>query len=221
MLLPDDADEESCDPQQFAAEAPSHTWPLDRLSAVARTEHAAILAAEKSTTAGYWRLGQVLHLARKQFAHGQWSRYLQELEIEKTRAVKAMRIFESFSTEAQTKKLTVAAAYYQRRRRPRATPQRRNADAEDGTQEVDTPTAVISSSWSQFAAAIVDQVERRWDETEFLDAAETAAALAGVKRAVAALRRLEAQLHERQVELNDGTQDHSSASAADESAASR
>jgi SOS response regulatory protein OraA/RecX len=192
-----------------------------RLSAVARTEHAAILATEKSTTAGYSRLGQVLHLARKQFAHGQWLRYLHELEIEKTRAVKAMRIFESFSTEVQTKELTVAEAYDQRLRRPRPRPQRRNPDAERGTQEVDTPTAVVSSSWPRFAAAIVDEVERRWDETSFLDAAETAAALAGVRQAVAALRRLEAQLRQRRVERNDVTQGHSTASTADESAESR
>lgn len=196
MLLPDTA-EESCDPHQIAAEAPSHTWALDRLSAVARTEHAAILAAEKSTTAGYWRLGQVLHLARKQFAHGQWLRYLQELEIEKTRAVKAMRIFESFSTEAQTKELTVAAAYDQRRRRPRAAAQRRNADAEEGAQSVDTPTAVVSSSWPRFAAVIVDEVERRWDETEFLTAAEAAEALTATERAAAALHSLTERLRER------------------------
>lgn len=204
MLFPNGTDE-SCDPQQFLAENPSHTWALDRLSAVARTEHAAILAAEKSTTARYWRLGQVLHLARKQFAHGQWLRYLQELEIEKTRAVKAMRIFESFSTEAQAQKLTVAAAYDQRRRRRRATPQRLNADAEEGAREIGTPTAVLSTSWPRFAAAIVDEVERLCDDTSFLDAPETASALAGIRQAIAALQRLEARLGELQVERNDVT----------------
>jgi hypothetical protein len=217
--MPSDSDGESCDPQHLMEDVPSHTWDLDRLSAVARTEHAAILVEEESTTARYWRLGQVLHLARKQFAHGQWLRYLQELGIETTRAVKAMRIFESFSTEVQTKELTVAEAYDKRRRRPRTTSQRRTAG--ECVQENNTPNAASAPSWSRFAASIVAEVERRWDETSFMDADETATALAGVGRAIVALQRLEMQLRQRRVERDDVTQGPSSASAADESAASR
>lgn len=156
-------DGKSCDPQHFEAEVPSHSWDLDRLSAVARIEHAAILDEERSTTARYWRLGQVLHLARKQFAHGQWLRYLQELGIEKTRAVKAMRIFETFSTETQTTELTVAEAYDKRRRRPRAPSQQINVG--ERIQEDDKPCAAPAPSWSRFAASIVADIERLWDET--------------------------------------------------------
>jgi hypothetical protein len=69
-------------------------------------------------------------------------------------------------------------------------------------------------SWSLFATSIVSEVERLYDDTSFLDAHETASALAGVRQAIAALQRLEARLGERQVERNDVTQDPSSPSAA-------
>jgi len=190
---------ESCDPQLLAAAAPSHTWTLDQLTAVARAEHAALLAEERSTTARYWRLGQVLRLARKQFAHGQWTRYLQELCIEKTRAVKALRIFESFTTEAQTVPLTVAEAYAKRRRRPRTA--RKHVAATQAPQP-SAPAAGSLRSWSEFAATIVNEVERRFDEAEFMTAEEVAAALAEVVRAATALRRLEERLERPPVDLN-------------------
>jgi len=185
---------ESCDPQLLDAAAPSHTWTLEQLTAAASEEHAALLAEERSTTARYWRLGQVLRLARKQFAHGQWTRYLKELGIEKTRAVKALRIFESFTTEAQTAPLTVAGAYAKRRRRTRTA--RKHVAAEQA-QQPSAPAAGSLRTWPEFAATIVGEVERRLDEAEFMTADEMAAALRETTRAAAALSRLERRLRER------------------------
>lgn len=196
---------ESCDPQLLDAAAPSHTWTLDQLTAVAREEHAALLAEERSATARYWRLGQVLRLARKQFGHGQWTRYLKELGIDKTRAVKALRIFESFATEAQTAPLTVAEAYAKRRRRPHSA--RKQVTAEQAPLP-SAPAAGSLRTWPEFAATIVGEVERRLDEAEFMTAEEIAAALAEVARAASALRRLEERLQRPRVERNQNVSEN-------------
>lgn len=194
-------DAKSCDPQLLDIEAPSHAWPLKRLTAAVQEAHAAILAEERSTTSRYWQLGQLLHLARQQFAHGHWNCYLKELGIEKTRAVKAMRIFETFATAAQTQGLTVAEAYAKRKRRPRAAKSQRAHVTE--AHEPSTLPGETKRTWSQFAAAIVAEVDCQQDEVELMAAVDIRRALAEVDRAVTALRRLEERLQRRDYELND------------------
>lgn len=185
----------SCGTQLLPSEAPAHDWSLDRLSSAAASEYAAICAGERRHTAGYWRLGQLLSLARKQFHHGQWAAYLKHLAIDKSRAAKAMRIFETFATAEQTGQLTVAEAYEQRQRRPRAAKQTTKR------KPASTPLAQreAARSWPEFAAVILAEVERQRDEAEFLTPGEVTAALDEVSRAAAALHQLAERLRQRSV----------------------
>jgi len=57
-----------------------------------------IVDGEKQLAPTYWRLGQALSLARKQFHYCQWDKYLKSLEFERTRAARARAIFNTFST---------------------------------------------------------------------------------------------------------------------------
>ncbi len=192
------SDDEKCDSHHLDAAAPSHGWTLDQLTAAAREEWAAILTAEKTTTARYWRLGQVLHLARKQFAHGQWIGYLKELGIEKTRALKAMRIFETFSTAAQTAGLTVAEAYARRERRPRAA---RKQDQPPDDAQVENLTPRPRPSWSQFVTALIAEADRLADEIDFQSVDTIVHDIEQTAHALASLRRLEERLQSRYREL--------------------
>ncbi|MEK6234594.1 MAG: hypothetical protein N2C14_07765, partial [Planctomycetales bacterium] len=75
----------SCDPQ-LLHEQPNEAWGVERLGEFAQARHREIEADEQSLAQAYWRLGLALNLARRQFSHGQWAKFLDELRIEKTRA---------------------------------------------------------------------------------------------------------------------------------------
>lgn len=184
----------SCEPQLFPHDEPSHAWDLDRLSAAAVAEYQELLADERAVTTRYWRLGRLLCLARKNFQRGQWGPYLQELGLEKTRAFKAMRIYETFATAAETVGLTVAEAYDRRQRRPR----KPKADRPAATPEMEANSGRSSvPSWTQFAESITTAVARQLEDAEFWTAAEIATALGEVARAATALRQLEDRLRGR------------------------
>ena len=109
--------EKSCEPQLLDDEQPSHSWGLDKLAEFAQEQHRIIVDGEKEQVPAYWRLGQALSLARKQFARGQWGKYLDELEIHKTRASKARAIFRSFQSPKDVAGKSVEEAYGCRDRR--------------------------------------------------------------------------------------------------------
>lgn len=184
---------ESCGPQLFEAEIPSRAWGLDRLSAAAVEAYQRLLKDERFMTPHYWRLGRLLSLARKEFQRGQWGAYLHELGIDKTRAAKAMRIYETFATEQATSELTVAEAYDRRRRRPRAVRPKSPAPA---TEAESSPHERPALGWSQFAQTIAGAVERQLADAEFWTVEEIAVARVEVERAAAALRRLEERLRD-------------------------
>ncbi|MBL9084763.1 MAG: hypothetical protein JNK76_23360 [Planctomycetales bacterium] len=105
----------SCDSQPLNDQMPSRDWDLERLSAYARYQHGEIERHEGTLSAYYWRLGNALTLARKNFAHGQWESYLRELKIDKTRSSKACAIFRSFASAADVADMSVEDAYAARR----------------------------------------------------------------------------------------------------------
>jgi len=108
----------SCDSQLFD-EQPNEAWDIQRLAAFAQTRHQEIDADEQSLARAYWRLGMALNLARRQFSHGQWAKFLEELGIDKTRASKARAIQRSFDNEDAVEVLSVQEAYRQRKRKSR------------------------------------------------------------------------------------------------------
>jgi hypothetical protein len=115
----------SCDPQPFSGDQPSHAWELEKLSRYAQKQHQIIIAGEKQITPAYWRLGQALQIARKQFCRGQWGLYLADLCIDKSRASKARAIFATFSTEQKVANLPVDEAYGRRKRCETQRPRKR------------------------------------------------------------------------------------------------
>jgi hypothetical protein len=108
-----------CGSQHFPKGEPSHAWSPQELGQYAQSQERQIVDGEKKLAPLYWQLGQALCLARKQFTHGQWCQFLQELAIDQTRASKAMAIFRGFATIALVEPLTVEGAYSQRPRTKR------------------------------------------------------------------------------------------------------
>ena len=188
------AETESCGPQLIEAEIPSRAWGLDRLSAAAVDEYQRLLNDERFLTPHYWRLGRLLGLARKEFQHGQWGAYLNELGIDKTRAAKAMRIYETFTTEQATSELTVAEAYDRRKRKPRTIRSKRRTPVNEA--ETPAPREFMVPSWSQFSQAITGAVARQLSDADFWTAEEIAVARVEVERAAASLRHLETRLRD-------------------------
>ena len=192
------------EPQHLEVAALSPTSSTDELGAAAAAALAAITADERSVTARYWYLGQLLTWARKPLTHGQWGQFLKQWNIDKTRAANAMRIFHEFPTAAATAALTVAEAYARS-----AKPSSKNATARKlrqakKTQPVTAPesTSVPDriQSWTKFADMMTIVVERQLEEPEFLTPAEAAEALTSLDRLLAALHQCEARLRERTAE---------------------
>ena len=66
-------------------------------------------------------LGQVLVVARRQYQHGQWVKFLTMRGIDKTRASRAMAIFRTFSQVADLDTMTVKQACASRKVRAKKT----------------------------------------------------------------------------------------------------
>lgn len=113
---------ESCGSQLLVDEQPSHDWDVDKLGEFAKKQHRLIVDGEQELVPAYWRLGQALSLARKQFARGQWGKYLDELGIHKTRASKARAIFRAFRSLNDVEGQSVEEAYACRSRRQEQAP---------------------------------------------------------------------------------------------------
>ena len=116
----------SCGPQLFKDGEPNNEWGLDELSFYAKMQHRQIIDGEKLLTPSYWRLGHALVLAKRALNHGQWTRYLQDLGIDKTRASRARAIYRTFAKEEDLAGLTVEQAYARRESRQPAQPNKGN-----------------------------------------------------------------------------------------------
>lgn len=111
-------DVKNCDLQLLQGE-PLETWTVDELGKYAEAQHIQIEQQEKALAPVYWQLGETLNLARKNFAHGQWSRFLEQWGIDKGRASKARAIHRTFEKPQQVEKMSVQEAYGCRKRQPR------------------------------------------------------------------------------------------------------
>jgi hypothetical protein len=121
-MLKETKTEKGCGPQLLNDEQPSHSWDLDKLGEFAKEQHQKIVEGEKELAPAYWRLGEALDLARKQFNHGQWGKFLADLGIHKTRASKARAIFRSFQSLEDVAGQSVEDAYECRRSRQEQAP---------------------------------------------------------------------------------------------------
>ena len=126
-------DEKSCGPQHLVSGEPSSEWAVDELGRYAQMQHQQIADGEKLLTASYWRLGHALELAKMSFNHGQWTKYLDELKIDPTRASKARAIYRTFGEEEEVAGLTVEEAYDQRERQQAKKPEE-NDEGDDHPQ---------------------------------------------------------------------------------------
>ena len=175
-MTPDEVPK-SCDPQHLLT-PPDPAWGVDELASYARTQNQAIVAGEQSLTACYWRLGLALNLARKQFAHRQWGRYLEDVGIEKTRASKARAIHGTFDKEADVAELTVHEAYRRRSQKPRVTPAEKRSS---------TPSPVDPV---EFLLGVCRQADCCAEQVEFVEPEQARRILTVLDDTIAELDRL-------------------------------
>lgn len=182
--------QKDCGPQPFPGAKLSHATPLEQLGVLAQEVHAELIAGERAATPGYWRLGQILSLAKKQVERGRWADYLASLKIEKTRASKSRAIFRTYSSPKQLEGLSVSEAYEQRVRTAR--------------KEKTTPDVLRRSDPVPFKAALprwiytlIDDAQRLRDEVEFLTETEVTTVLKTVGGAEQLLRELKVLLQRR------------------------
>lgn len=184
-MVPKDVSQ-GCGPQPFD-ELLSHATPLTRLTELAGEVHAALVAFEKSATPHYWRLGQILMLARKQVPRGEWADFLAALGIEKTRASKARAIFRTFHTAEGTAGLSVADAYDRRARRPFAEKRlRQTPDEAIGERRVPEVTL------PHWVDRLAEDAARLRDEVQFLSPEQSEKLGVAIRRAAALLTELAA-----------------------------
>ncbi len=111
--------DKSCTTQHFPTGYPTSEWTPQELGVYAQAQHHAILDDERKLAVKYWRLGLALNLLRKTFDHGQWSRLLDAINVEKTKASRARAIARTFTKEEDVAGMTVKEAYDRRARKQR------------------------------------------------------------------------------------------------------
>lgn len=157
----------------FSSEEPDHSWGVEELGAYAKDQHEAIIHGEQSLTHLYWRLGNALELARRQFDRGQWGKYLESLGLNKTRVSKARAIFRRFGTPEAIGDLGVEEAYAERHRRQVSSRRdHRKAESHSSEEEEATDRAVCEPSAEElegFLAEVATRAERLVDVAAFLD----------------------------------------------------
>lgn len=172
-LATDAPPEKSFVAKLFSPEEPDHSWGVEELGAYAKAQHEAIVHGEQSLTHLYWRLGNALELARRQFDRGQWGKYLESLGLNKTRVSKARAIFRRFGTPEAVGDLGVEEAYAERHRRQESSRrERRKAESHSSEEEEATDRAVCEPSAEDlegFLAEVATRAERLVDVAAFLD----------------------------------------------------
>ena len=179
-------DEKSCDPQLFGDD-PTEEWGIERLGQYAQARHQEIEAEEQSLACTYWRLGLALNLARREFSHGQWTKFLDALGIDKTRASRARAIQRSFDTECSLEGMSVQEAYRCRKRKvrkPSANKERRKKSKQKTTM-VD------------WLFDVCNKADLYCAEADFADSEEASSLLSVIENAVAELTRLQRRLQQR------------------------
>jgi hypothetical protein len=176
----------SCEPQ-LLDEVPTEAWGVEKLGAFAQARHHEIEADEQSLARVYWRLGLALNLARRQFSHGQWTKFLDALGIDKTRASKARAIQRSFEAECSLEGLSVQEAYRSRKRKVRkpSAKKERRKKSKQKTGMVD------------WLFDICNKVDLYCAEADFADSEEASSLLSVIENAVAELTRLRRRLQQR------------------------
>jgi len=148
----------------FSPEEPDHSWGVEELGAYAKAQHEAIVHGEQSLTHLYWRLGNALELARRQFDRGQWGKYLESLGLNKTRVSKARAIFRRFGTPEAIGDLGVEEAYAERQRRQvhaRSRPKSPGADERESEQSDVSP---VKEETADDLEAFLNQISARADQ---------------------------------------------------------
>lgn len=181
-MVPAADDPKSCDPQLFL-QPPDPGWGVDDLARYARAQEQAIVEGDRSLTACYWRLGRALELARKQFAHRQWGRFLADLGIDKSRASKARAIHGTFESETAVAELTVQEAYRRRPRKPRTAAKCAAAPPADHLLE--------------FLLGVCKQADFYSDEARCAASERAAKALGAIEATIAELDKLRALFRSR------------------------
>jgi hypothetical protein len=163
-LATDATPEKSFVAKLFSPEEPDHSWGVEELGAYAKAQHEAIVHGEQSLTHLYWRLGNALELARRQFDRGQWGKYLESLGLNKTRVSKARAIFRRFGTPEAIGDLGVEEAYAERQRRQvhaRSRPKSPGADERESEQSDVSP---VKEETADDLEAFLNQISARADQ---------------------------------------------------------
>jgi len=198
MTLDTAGDDKSCDPQLLFNGEPSNEWGLDELGIYAQLQDRQITDGEKLLTPSYWRLGHALTLAKKAFNHGQWSKYLEELGIDKTRASRARAIYRTFDEEADVAGLTVAEAYARRRKKTIGKPEEDADGAATCTEDVRRLRKSVTNIAQQTGTAIQDAA--------FVASEEAAILIPAVRNAIGQLQELLAFLEEQAAAVPAGSE---------------
>jgi hypothetical protein len=171
-------DDKSFGPQLFPGGEPNPEWGVDELGCYARVQHQAIEDGERLLAPSYWRLGLALNLARRQFEHRQWGKYIEQLGINKARASRARAIHRTFEKIGDVVGLTVEEAYDRRERKQRK--QRGGQSRETDEQ--------------QALAAFLDNVSQKADffidVAGFAEPMDAISLLPAVKEAIERLERI-------------------------------
>jgi hypothetical protein len=180
-----EADEaRSCGPQLLPEGQPNNEWGLDQLSVYAQLQYRQIIDGETGLARCYWRLGHVLILAKNAFGHGQWTRYLHELRIDKTRATRARAIRRTFADEEQVAQLTVEDAYAQRERKRSA-----KAGSEEPSEEK-TPVPKDVQGLRRSVSRIAKQAGTVIHDAAFAEREEAVILIPAVRKAIRELQQL-------------------------------
>ena len=181
-------DGKSCE-SQLLDEQPNEAWDVERLGEFARARHQEIDADEQSLARAYWQLGLALNLARRQFSHGQWAKFLDELGIDKTRASKARAIQRTFDTENSVDGLSVQEAYRKRKRKSRKSGPKKTRRKSTNKHE-----RVSITEWLR---DVCQQADMFLDEVASTDTDDAANVLPAIDAAVEELNRLRSQVQQR------------------------
>lgn len=95
--------------RRIGDDAPQIAWSLEKLTALAKREHARLNKRQVRVTPRYWRMGRALNLIRRKmkFPRGTWQPWLAAHEITKLNAFRARRLAKFFSSAKQLRRLSL------------------------------------------------------------------------------------------------------------------